>query len=105
MFDFKGLGSALALVSAFGMAVAGGIGYGISYLTADDVSFDFNDVTNAAIEENTLSPEMVCREIIKGQNSVIEEFNDRGVSVPFVTMTLEECLLRQIAGEITAPRP
>jgi hypothetical protein len=103
---FDGLGTALAIVAGAGVVVAGGIGYSLSFAFNDDVSFDFNDSTKAAIEEQSLTTDMICNELIKGQNSVIEEFNDRGISVvPTLTMSKDECMLRALAGELTTPRP
>jgi hypothetical protein len=100
---FDGLGKALAIVSAFGLASAGAIGFGASYLFEDDVSFDFNRSTELAIEEDTLSPRQVCAEFMKAQEAVTQEFTDRGVQLPTDTaMTLDECQLRMSVGALIA---
>ena len=100
---FDGLGRALALVSAFGLAAAGGIGYGVSYMFQDDISFDLNESTELAIKEGDLNARQVCNEFLKAQEAVTQEFEDRGIQLPSnAAMTAEECQLRMTLGAIIA---
>lgn len=90
-----------------GVALSGATIYGATHITPNgplpDIMLNFNKSTDLAVEEGNLNAHLVCREYMKAQQAVTQEFADRGIQLPTDTaMSADECQLRMTIGTIIA---